>query len=97
MLRIRLTRRGAKKKPFYRVVVAEKFHARDGRFLEIVGTYNPGRDPATVVMKLDRVDHWMKFGAQPSDTVKALIARVRQAETATQTATQTETQTETTA
>ena len=80
MLRIRLSRQGAKKKPFYRVVVAEKSSARDGRFLEIVGHYDPRKSPAAVDLRLDRVDHWIKSGAQPSDTVKTLIARVKHAE-----------------
>ena len=78
MLRIRLSRQGAKKKPFYRVVVAEKASARDGRFLEILGHYDPKKNPAAVTLNLDRVDHWVKSGAQPSDTVRGLIARARQ-------------------
>ncbi len=80
MLRIRLSRQGAKKKPFYRVVVAERTSPRDGRFLEIVGHYDPRKNPAAVDLKLDRVDHWIKSGARPSDTVKNLIARVKQTE-----------------
>lgn len=78
MLRIRLSRRGAKKKPFYRVVVAEKASARDGRYLEILGHYDPTRNPAALDLRLDRVDHWIKFGAQPSDTVKSLISKAQQ-------------------
>ena len=77
MLRIRLTRRGAKKDPHYRVVVAEKASPRDGRFVEIVGYYNPALDPVRLNLDLDRVDYWVKNGAQPSETVKTLIRKVR--------------------
>jgi small subunit ribosomal protein S16 len=80
LLRIRLSRRGAKKKPFYRVVVAEKSSARDGRFLEILGHYDPCKDPALIDLKMDRVNHWIQSGAQPSDTVRTLISRAKQAE-----------------
>lgn len=79
MLRIRLTRRGAKKEPHYRVVVAEKSQARDGRFVEILGYYNPAWDPVRLHLDLDRVDHWLEVGAQPSETVKHLIKKVRAA------------------
>ena len=82
MLRIRLSRKGANKKPFYRIVVTERSRSRDGRFLEIIGQYDPKREPATVVLKLERVDHWIRLGAQPSDTVKTLIARARQGQQA---------------
>ena len=78
MLRIRLTRRGAKKDPHYRVVVAEKASPRDGRFVEIVGYYNPALDPVRLNLDLDRVDYWVKSGAQPSKTVKTLIRRVQE-------------------
>ena len=73
MLMIRLARFGAKKKPFYRVVVIEKERARNGRSLEVVGHYNPLTSPAQVVLRHDRVDYWTKNGAQVSDTVKRLI------------------------
>jgi len=73
MLMIRLARFGAKKKPFYRVVVIEKERARNGRNLEVVGHYNPLATPAQVVLKHDRVAHWTKNGAQMSDTVKRLV------------------------
>ena len=76
MLRIRLTRMGAKKKPFYRVVVTERRQARDGRFVEIVGHYNPGTNPPVVEMDLERVRYWMAKGAQPSETVSSLVKRV---------------------
>ena len=75
MLRIRLTRMGAKKKPFYRVVVTEKRQARDGRFVEIVGHYNPGQNPPAVVLDLERVRHWIARGAQPSETVHSLLKK----------------------
>jgi len=73
MLMIRLARFGAKKKPFYRVVVIEKERARNGRALEVVGTYNPLTTPAQVLLKHDRIEHWTKGGAQLSDTVKRLV------------------------
>ncbi len=79
MLSIRLTRRGTHRRPFYRIVVAEKRAKRDGRFIEILGYRNPLTDPEELVIKLDRVDYWLKCGAQPSDTVRALIARARRA------------------
>lgn len=75
MLMIRLARFGAKKKPFYRVVVIEKERARDGRNLEVVGHYNPTANPAQVVLKHDRLEHWTRHGAQMSDTVKRLVAK----------------------
>jgi len=74
MLMIRLARFGAKKKPTYRVVVIDKERARDGRAIEIVGHYNPVADPAQVNLKHERISHWMKCGAQPSDTVARLLA-----------------------
>lgn len=74
-VRIRLARHGAKKRPFYRIVVADSESPRDGRFLETVGTYNPLKDPAEVTMKTDRVKYWMEQGAKPSDTVRSLIRK----------------------
>ena len=73
MLMIRLARFGAKKKPFYRVVVIEKERARNGRSLEVVGHYNPLTSPAQILLKHDRIEHWTKSGAQLSDTVKRLV------------------------
>jgi small subunit ribosomal protein S16 len=73
MLMIRLARFGAKKKPFYRVVVIEKEKARDGRNIEVVGHYNPRSTPAAVELKHDRIAHWVKTGAQMSDTVERLV------------------------
>ena len=70
---IRLTRTGAKKKPYYRVVVIEKGRARDGRFVEIVGHYNPRRDPVELVLKRERIEYWLSHGAQPSDTVRSFL------------------------
>ncbi len=73
MVRIRLMRMGAKKKPFYRVVVADAKARRDGQFIEIVGTYNPKTDPAEINLDMERVKYWLGKGAQPSETVKKLI------------------------
>jgi small subunit ribosomal protein S16 len=73
MLMIRLARFGAKKKPTYRVVVIDKERARDSKALEVVGTYNPIAKPAAVRLNHDRIAHWMKNGAQPSDTVARLL------------------------
>ena len=75
LLRIRLTRMGAKKKPFYRVVVTERRQARDGSFVEIVGHYNPVANPPSVELNMDRVRHWIERGAQPSETVRSLIKK----------------------
>jgi small subunit ribosomal protein S16 len=79
MVRIRLTRAGAKKAPFYRVVVANSRSARDGRFIEHVGVYDPTRNPAEVRFETDRVEFWVKNGAQLSDTVSELLNRSRRA------------------
>ena len=78
MLKIRLRRIGAKKAPFYRVVVAESHYARDGRFVEEIGTYNPLVDPAEIKIDLAKADEWMKKGAQPTDTVKALLNKAKE-------------------
>ena len=75
MVRIRLARHGAKKKPFYRIVVADKESPRDGRFLENVGTYDPLYNPAKVTLKEERIKYWMDKGAIPSDTVKSLLKK----------------------
>lgn len=72
---IRLSRVGARKKPYYRIVVIEKDRARDGRSLEVVGTYNPRTNPATVDLKTDRVDYWTGKGAQLSDRVNKLVEK----------------------
>jgi small subunit ribosomal protein S16 len=71
-LKIRLTRAGAKKRPFYRIVIADSRYPRDGRFIEIVGTWNPilpKNDEKRVTLNTDRIQHWMKAGAQPTDRV----------------------------
>jgi small subunit ribosomal protein S16 len=73
VLTIRLARIGKKKRPFYRVVVTEKTRPRNGRFVEIVGTYDPSKKPAAVVLDRERVKYWMGKGAQPSDTVRSFI------------------------
>jgi small subunit ribosomal protein S16 len=75
LLAIRLTRVGKKKKPFYRVVVIEKRRARDSRFVEVVGTYDPLQQPAEIKLKTDRVEYWLSQGAQPSDTVRSFLRR----------------------
>jgi small subunit ribosomal protein S16 len=72
---IRLARIGARKQPYYRVVVIEKGRARNGRSLEIVGLYNPRTTPATFNVKRERIDHWVSNGAQLSDTVRRLLAK----------------------
>ncbi len=75
MLMIRLARFGARKQPHYRVVVIEKDRARNGRSIEIVGTYNPRTNPATVLLKSDRITYWTENGAQLSDRVRKLVAQ----------------------
>ena len=75
-LRIRLRRTGAKKRPSYRVVVADSRAPRDGSFVEIIGHYDPLTDPATVKIDADRAKHWLKQGAQPSDRVAKLLQKV---------------------
>ena len=74
-VKIRLARHGAKKRPFYRVVVADSESPRDGRFLETVGTYNPLPDPAEVTLKGDRIKYWIEQGALATDTVKGLLKK----------------------
>ena len=74
-VKIRLARHGAKKRPFYRIVVSDIESPRDGRFLETVGTYNPLVDPAEVKIKDERVQYWMQQGAIPTDTVKSLLKK----------------------
>jgi len=73
MVKIRLRRTGAKKKPSYRVVVTESSAPRDGRFIEIIGHYNPRTDPVTLSLQEDRALHWLSVGAQPTDTVKKIL------------------------
>ena len=76
-VKIRLRRMGRKKQPHYRIVVADSAAPRDGRFVESLGYYKPLSDPARVVVDLDRVDHWLSQGAQPSNTVRTLVNKVR--------------------
>jgi small subunit ribosomal protein S16 len=72
-VRIRLTRKGTKKRPFYRIVVAHSEAPRDGKFLEIIGTYNPLTDPVEVQLDPEKLRIWLDRGAQPTDTVRSLI------------------------
>jgi small subunit ribosomal protein S16 len=74
-VKIRLARHGAKKRPFYRIVVANSESPRDGRFLENVGTYNPLTEAAAVSLKTDRIQHWLGQGATCTDTVKSLLRK----------------------
>ena len=74
-VKIRLARHGAKKRPFYRIVVADSASPRDGKFLEVVGTYNPLMDPVEVDLKGERVKYWMDQGAIPTGTVKGLLKK----------------------
>ncbi len=75
MLTIRLSRVGAKKRPKYRIVVLEKDQARDGRYLEVLGTYNPIAKPAEIKLNRERYDYWLKKGARPSETVQSFLRR----------------------
>ncbi len=74
---IRLRRMGRKKKPHYRVVVADRLSPRDGRFIESIGYYKPLTEPARLVLDLERVDYWLGVGAEPTGTVRGLILRAR--------------------
>jgi len=74
-VKIRLKRTGAKKAPFYRIVVADSRYPRNGRFIEEVGYYDPMKNPAEIKLDNEKVQTWLKNGAQPTDTVKALIAK----------------------
>jgi small subunit ribosomal protein S16 len=74
-VKIRLARHGAKKKPFYRIVVADSENPRDGRFLENVGTYDPLYDPAKITLKTERIRYWMDQGALATDTVHSLLKK----------------------
>jgi small subunit ribosomal protein S16 len=75
MVKIRLRRMGAKKSPFYRIVVADSRYPRDGRFIEEIGTYDPRVSPAAIQVDADRAQAWIKTGAQPTETVKALLKK----------------------
>ncbi len=76
-VRLRLARHGAKKRPFYRIVAADSRAPRDGRFLEVVGTYDPTGEKIRLTLKEERVQHWISNGAQPSDTVASLLRRAK--------------------
>ena len=73
MVKIRLSRVGAKKAPFYHIVVADSRKARNGKIIEQIGTYDPMTNPATLILDNEKVEKWIKNGAQPTDTVRALI------------------------
>ena len=75
MVKIRLQRQGSKAKPFYRIVAADSRSPRDGKIVEKIGTYNPMTNPATIVLDNEKVQKWIKNGAKPTDTVKALIEK----------------------
>lgn len=74
-VKIRLSRQGKKKAPFYRLVVADSRSPRDGKFIELIGTYNPMTEPATVTINEERALHWLKAGALPSDTARGLLKK----------------------
>ncbi len=76
MVKIRLRRMGAKKAPYYRIVVADSRSPRDGRFIEEVGLYDPMADGSKLTVKMDRVEYWIANGAQPTDTVRGLLKKV---------------------
>lgn len=77
MVKIRLKRMGAKKAPFYRVVVADSRYPRDGRFIEEVGTYNPMVEPAEIKIDAEKAKEWIANGAQPTETVKGLLKKAK--------------------
>jgi len=79
MVKIRLARHGAKKRPFYRIVVADSRSPRDGRFLERIGSYDPTKNPALVEIKQDKLNKWLQNGARPTETVAQLIKKVGKA------------------
>ena len=83
MVVIRLRREGTKNTPYYKVVVADQRSPRDGRFIEIIGNYDPKKTGLNANIDLARVDYWVKSGAQPSDTVRSLVKQVRRATAAT--------------
>ena len=76
MVKIRLKRKGRKKKPLYRIVIIEDSNQRDGKTIEDIGTYNPHTEPASITIKEDRVKYWISVGAQPSNTVTRLLSTV---------------------
>jgi small subunit ribosomal protein S16 len=76
---LRLSRAGTHKAPFYHVVATDSRNARDGKYIEDVGLYDPTRRPERIELKADRIEHWLKVGAQPSQTVKMLLSRAKKA------------------
>lgn len=78
MVKIRLARHGAKKRPYYRIVVADARCPRDGKFIDDIGRYNPLTEPAMIKIDLEKFDKWLANGAQPTDTVAALIKKFRE-------------------
>src|SRR5512134_2547958 len=76
MLAIRMRRTGSKKRPFFRVVVTDSAAARESSFVEVLGHYNPRTKPETLDIKRERLEHWLKSGAQPSDSVRTLVSRM---------------------
>jgi small subunit ribosomal protein S16 len=76
MVKIRLARHGAKKKPFYRIVVTDSRSPRDGRFIDQIGYYDPTKQPSVVEIKKEKLDRWLQHGAQPSETVAQLIKKI---------------------
>ena len=85
MLSIRLTRMGRRHRPFYRIVLADSRRARGGRFIEILGHYDPLAEPELIKIETERVEEWIKKGAQPSDTVRSLLKKVKGKETSADT------------
>lgn len=77
MVKIRLQRQGAKKAPFYHIVVADSRSPRDGKIIEKIGSYDPMTDPATIILDKEKTEQWIKNGAKPTDTVKALIEKAK--------------------
>lgn len=75
MVKIRLTRLGAHKKPFYRIIVADSRSRRDGPFIEILGTYDPKKEPSEIKVDSERAKHWISNGAQPTDRVKKILQK----------------------
>ena len=76
MVKIRLRRMGRRNRPFYRVVVADSRSPRDGKFIEVIGHYNPLTDPATVTIDEEKALKWLRYGAQPTDTVRSLLSKL---------------------
>ncbi len=90
---IRLRREGAKNRPYYKVVVADKRSPRDGKFIEIIGTYDPKKPEHNSTLNIDRVDYWLSKGAQPSDTVRSLIKQNKKVTTTAEPASQVQAET----